>query len=79
MKREDFHGWLTDPVTKWVFAAVKRAAEQEREEWIRQSWDEGKIDPMQLSELRTRANALTELCDNQFETWQLWNGEHDED
>lgn len=75
MSREEFDGWKKDPVTLWVFAALRRAAEQERAEWIRQSWDEGKADPAQLLELRTRAAALSEVTEHQFETWQEWNGE----
>jgi len=78
VKREDFHAWLSDPVTKWVFTGVKNAAEQEKAEWVRQSWDNGKNVSSALLELRTRAFALTELSDNGFEDWQEWNGEHDD-
>lgn len=79
MNREEFEGWRKDPVTLWVFAALRKAAEQEKAEWVRQSWDEGKADQSQLSELRTRADALAEVCDHPFETWQEWNGEHVDD
>lgn len=78
MNREEFEGWLKDPVTRWVMQGVNKAAEQERAEWMRQSWDAGNADPAQLLELRTRANALLELIDNDFETWQQWNGEADD-
>lgn len=75
MTRDEFDIWLKDPVTKWIMAAVQNAAEADKAEWIRQSWDSGSADPMQLLELRTRASALTELQDNDFETWCSWNGE----
>lgn len=73
MRRDDFEIWLKEPVTRWVFGALRRAAAQERAEWERQSWEQGVADPAALLELRTRARALTELCDNSFETWQVWN------
>lgn len=73
MTREDFDGWLKDPVTKWVFTAVAKASEAEKAEWVRLSWENGEPNPEALLELRTRANALTELCDNDFEIWQEWN------
>ena len=73
MKQEDFDGWLTDPVTKWVFRALERAAEQEKAEWVRQSWEAGKTDPLMLAELRAKAEAFDDLRHNDFETWQGWN------
>lgn len=75
MKREDFDGWLRDPVTRWIMAGVRNAAEQDKAEWVRDSWESGNASPERLLELRTRASALTELVDNEFETWQVWNGE----
>lgn len=72
MRGEDFEVWLKDPVTQWVFRAAKKAAAQEKAEWMRLSWETGQSDPAALLELRTRASALTELCDNDFETWQEW-------
>lgn len=73
MRAEDFDAWLSDPMTKWVFGALRKAAEQEKAEWVRLSWGTGQNDPETLLELRTRASALTELCDNDFDTWQEWN------
>lgn len=73
MKQEQFDAWRSEPLTQWIFAAVKRAAAQEKAEWVRQSWDSGVADPAQLIELRTRANALEELIDNDFETWSAWH------
>lgn len=75
MMRDEFDLWLKDPVTRWVFAGIERAQEQEKAEWIRQSWECGKADPAQLLELRTRSEALGDLLHNDFETWSEWNGE----
>lgn len=75
MLRDDFDAWQKDHVTQWVMAAVKKAIEAERAEWMRQSWDGGTADQMQLIELRTRADALGELIDNDFEMWSVWNGD----
>lgn len=79
MTREDFEGWLADPVTRWVMRGVERAAEAERAEWMRVSWEGGSGDQRKLDELRDRASALTELKDNTFENWRDWNGEPDDD
>lgn len=75
MMRDEFDTWLKDPVTRWVFAAIRNAQEQERAEWMRQSWENGTADQHNLTVLKTRADALGELTNNDFETWSHWNGE----
>lgn len=75
MLRDDFDAWQKDHVTQWVMKAIRKAMDAERAEWMRQSWDAGKADQFQLIELRTRAEALGELIDNDFEKWVEWNGE----
>lgn len=75
MTRDDFDAWRKDEVTRWVFKGIAAAREQERAEWLRQSWESGNADQMQLIELKTRSDALGELVDNDFEIWALWNGE----
>ena len=77
--REEFGGWLTDPVTRWVFQAVHNAAEAERDEWERVSWGNGVANQRVLDQLRDRASALMELVENDFENWAEWNGESLED
>lgn len=79
MSRDEFDAWLKEPVTRWVFAAVANAREAEKAEWMRQSWGNGSADQHVLTVLKTRADALGELVDNDFETWSLWNGEEVED
>ena len=75
MMRDEFELWREHPVTQWVFAAIERAVEQERAEWMRQSWTNGVADQHTLTVLKTRADALGELIDNDFDTWAEWNGE----
>jgi hypothetical protein len=73
--RDEFDLWKKDPVTKWVFAALERAEDANRAEWIRQSWDNGKADEAQLIELRSATEAMSEIRLNDFERWSEWNGE----
>lgn len=54
---EDFAAWCEHPVTRFVAAAMARAAERQRDEWTRQSWGQGACDPIELNTLRTRADA----------------------
>lgn len=75
ISRDEFDLWRKDPVTRWVFAGVAAAQGQEKAEWERVSWGNGIADQQMLTVLKTRADALGELADNDFETWSLWNGE----
>ena len=77
MKREHFDAWKKDPVTIELFGLLRKAAEQDKAEWLRLSWDGGEANPLALCELRTRAHALTELADNDFETWTNWSDDGD--
>lgn len=56
--RDEFAAWRDDPTTRFVMAALTRNAEECREEWLRQSWASGEADPMVLTGLRERADAL---------------------
>ena len=77
MNRDAFDAWSKDPTTEWLFSLLRKAAEREKAEWVRQSWEGGEVTPEVLLELRTRANALTELCDNEFEDWKEWDSADD--
>lgn len=76
---DEFTLWQRDPVTRWVMAAIANARSQERVEWDRVSWGNGVADQNVLTVLKTRADALGELIDNDFATWAEWNGEEVED
>lgn len=73
MKREDFDAWRREPVTKTIFAALAKARDRERDEWVRQSWGEGKCDPLLLAELRAKAEAFDDLLGNSYEIWMEWS------
>jgi len=76
---DEFTLWRDHPVTKWIFAAIRRAQGQEQAEWLRISWEarpsDGKTSPAALIELRTRHDALGELIDNDLEDWSRMNAE----
>jgi hypothetical protein len=77
--KEDFQRWYDDnPVTKWVFAAVEKAALAQSESWMETSWGSGVADPAELSVLRARADAYRALFETPFERWQEMNGESDD-
>lgn len=66
---EDFEQWLDNPVTRWVFEGCRIGAELNRQAWINASWDNGKSDPLELAELKSRADAYLALPDTPFERW----------
>jgi hypothetical protein len=55
--REAFQAWLEDPVTDWVMKAHRKTADDNKEAWIKQSWENGHSNPLALLELHTRADA----------------------
>jgi len=79
---EAFEAWRDHPVTQWVFAACRQAAQDNKDLWVSKSWDAGLTDETGLAEalieLRTRADAYLALADTTFEGWQESNGEEPE-
>ncbi|MDB5584305.1 MAG: hypothetical protein JWR80_9481 [Bradyrhizobium sp.] len=67
MTAEEFQAWAENPVTKWVFKAVKRASELQKDAWDKASWDEGEADPLLLTELRARADAYLAIVETPYE------------
>ncbi len=80
---DEFALWQVNPVTHWVMAALRRAMDQERAEWLRQSWDaappDGRTSPAVLIELRTRHDAFSDVVTNDFDTWSEWNAKPERD
>lgn len=72
--REDFEQWRDNPVTRWVFAALKTAADENKELWVMQSWEERKLDPLELSDLRVRADAYMAMAETEYQGWVDFNG-----
>jgi hypothetical protein len=71
--QEDFDTWLKEPMTKYIFRALRKAQEQEKAEWLRVSWGAGECSPVLLAELRAKAEAFENLLTNEFETWKEWS------
>src|SRR5690349_7175053 len=77
--REAFEAWRDHPVTQFVFAALRRAAAEQRAAWTETSWISGEADKNLLSELRTRADAYTSLEEADYEGFCEWAGLEPED
>lgn len=60
---DEFESWCLHPVTKFVAAAFKRSAEQQREEWARISWVPGLMSPLERERLEHRRVELTTAAD----------------
>lgn len=75
MTHEDFIRWYDDAVTRWVFAAIDKAALENKETWVEQSWVNNNSNPALLTELRTRADAYRALIDTSYEGWCATHGE----
>jgi len=54
---EDFAAWCEHPVTRFVASVWAKAALKQRDAWTEMSWESGQVDPIALTELRTRADA----------------------
>jgi hypothetical protein len=77
--REEFNSWAESPATRWVFRAIVRASELQKEEWDRVSWQDGSADPLVLHTLRTRADAYLGLIETPYERLCELNGEEPEE
>lgn len=66
---EEFQAWREHPVSQWVFQAVRTSAQAQKAAWDQAAWDSGKPDPLLLTELRTRADALNGLHETTYERW----------
>ena len=56
--REEFAAWRDDPVTQFVMTALRRNADECREEWMKRSWEAGEADEKLLIAMRERHDAL---------------------
>ncbi len=65
--RESFDEWLAHPVTEAVLKRVGELAERNKQQWISDSWDAGKCDPMVLIDLKARAEAAKDLSELRYE------------
>lgn len=72
---EDFRLWAEHPVTRWVMQGAALFADQQKQAWTEASWSQGLCDPMNLNELRTRADAYAALFETEYEGWCEANGQ----
>jgi len=73
--RDDFAAWLEHPVTGWVMRAFLKGADENREAWIKASWDGGACSRELLAELRTRADAYLAIAETGYEGFCEMHGE----
>lgn len=66
---DEFESWCLHPVTQFVAQAMENAADDQREEWLRQSWGSGMANPVLLMELRTRADAYRAFLETGLEDY----------
>lgn len=72
--RDSFAAWRDQPVTKFVFAAMRAAEQAQQEMWLEASWRSGTADPVALAELRARADAYASLEEATYEAFCEWAG-----
>ena len=72
--REAFKAWRDDPITRFVLAALDRAADVQHEAWVETSWQSGIADEKLLAELRTRADAYRSIEEADYEGFCEWLG-----
>ena len=64
---DEFAAWRADPVTQVVLKVHSEMAEQQKQGWLKASWEGGHVDPLILTELKTRADAYQAIADCTFE------------
>lgn len=72
---EEFARWREDRVTQWVFKAFATAAEENKTEWAKASWEQGVANPLLLAELRTRADAYRAIFETPYAAHCETNGD----
>jgi uncharacterized phage-associated protein len=61
IEKDDFEAWRDSPITQAVFAAFDKLGESAKDKWMAMSWGEGKPDPLQLADLRARAEVVEDF------------------
>lgn len=65
--REAFEEWLANPVTEHVLAVLKRTAEENRQQWLSESWGSGIADQSKLNVFKATAQAMEDLSSITYE------------
>lgn len=66
-QQEAWAEWQADPRTARFRRFLRAYQEALKAEWTTYSWDQGKADPLVLTDLRARARLLDELADLSME------------
>lgn len=74
MTREEFEAWTESPATRWVFEAVKKAAQLQKEHWLSESWDGEVADQRELDRCKVRADAYLALVETPYERFCMMLG-----
>jgi uncharacterized phage-associated protein len=61
IEKDDFEAWRDSPITQAVFAAFDKLGESAKAKWLAMSWGEGNPDPLQLADLRARAEVVEDF------------------
>lgn len=67
--RDEFDTWKDDPVTAFVFAALRSMRNENELAWHEASWVKGAADQLTLTELRSRADAYEAMADSLYEDY----------
>ena len=65
--KESFDEWMAHPVTEAVLKRVGELAELNKQKWIDRSWGQGIADPLELIDLKARAEAAKDLSELKYE------------
>lgn len=76
--RDEFAAWRDDPVTRFVFAALRAAQAEQKRAWDAYAWDgqgaDGKELETSLLVLKTRADAYAALEEADYDALCEWAG-----
>lgn len=64
---DEFDAWREHPVTRAVFAELRKIADDRRDLWAQQSWGAGVCDELLLATLRGQADGFAWLADASHE------------
>lgn len=64
---EEFARWRDEGVTRWVFASLDVIAGENKDLWVKASWEGGQCNPLLLKELHTRADTYKALIETTYE------------
>tara|TARA_R100001086_G_scaffold180400_5_gene100188 strand:- start:10704 stop:10940 length:237 start_codon:yes stop_codon:yes gene_type:complete len=73
---DEYRDWLGHPVTEWVLACMKKAADSQKTKWAEMAWD-GDLDPMLHKEAQVRADCYAAMPESSYEDWEAIDDSED--